>query len=194
MTGSALVARELFAGAAVLRRLAAPRPARAIAAFAAALAECYRRGGKVLAFGNGGSAGDAQHFVTELVVRLRRDRPPLRALALTTNTLLLTAAANDYGYRAVFTRQVDAWAEPGDVVVALSTSGTSPNVVVAARLARRRGAVVVGLTGRGGGTLKPLCHLWLGVPTAETAHVQEGHLAILHAACRQVETILFPGR
>lgn len=191
MRAAARIRRELRADAAALTALARPAAAGKVAAAAAAVAQCYRRGGKLLAFGNGGSAADAQHLVAELVVRLRRDRPALPALALTVNPSLLTAAANDFGYDSVFVRQVEAHTAAGDIVVAISTSGTSPGVVKAAAAARQRGAVVIGLTGRSGGTLRRHCDHWLGVPVAGTPHVQVGHIALIHALCHLVEEDLY---
>lgn len=191
MARAAVVAtRELRAAAATLTALAKPSCVRRVAAAAAAVAAAYRAGGQLIAFGNGGSAADAQHLVAELVVRLRFDRPALPALALTVNPSLVTAAANDYGYDTVFVRQVEAHVRPGDMVVAISTSGTSPGVVKAAQAARRRGAVVIGLGGKGG-ALKRHCDHWLGVPAAATPHIQEGHIALIHILCRLVEDELF---
>ncbi|HNW91561.1 MAG TPA: SIS domain-containing protein [bacterium] len=183
--------RELRAAAAAMAGLAKPAAVRRLTAAADAVMASYRAGGQLLAFGNGGSAADAQHLVAELVVRLRFDRPALPAVALSVNPSLVTAAANDFGYDAVFVRQVEAHVRPGDVAVAISTSGTSPGVVQAAAAARQRGAVVIGLTGRTGGTLKRHCDHWLPVAAAATPHVQEGHIAMIHVLCRLVEDGLF---
>jgi D-sedoheptulose 7-phosphate isomerase len=144
-------------------------------------------GHKVLFVGNGGSAADAQHLAAELMGRFKLERRPLPALALTTDTSALTAIGNDYGYDEVFRRQVLAWALPGDVLVALSTSGNSPNVLAAAEAARALGAKVVGFTGQSGGQLRELCDACLCVPSSDTAHIQEAHIALGHILCGLVE-------
>lgn len=151
------------------------------------IAASLKGGGKVLAFGNGGSAADAQHLAGELVGRFRRDRAALAALALTTDPSVITAVGNDMGYEAVFRRQVEAHGRPGDVAVAISTSGRSPNVVEAVRLARSLGMVTVGLTGRGGGQLAGLVDHLLDVPHADTARIQEVHGLVVHVLCEIVE-------
>ncbi|MBI5016447.1 MAG: D-sedoheptulose 7-phosphate isomerase [Deltaproteobacteria bacterium] len=159
---------------------------------AEATAESLRRGGKVLAFGNGGSAADAQHMAAELVNRFRIDRPPLAALALTTDTSALTAIGNDFGFEQVFEKQVRALARPGDVVVGITTSGTSPNVLRGLAAARDLGCTCVGLTGEGGGALAGLCDVVFAVPTAETPRIQECHIAWVHGFCDLIDAILFP--
>lgn len=144
-------------------------------------------GGKILFCGNGGSAADAQHLAAEYVVRFRRDRQPLAAIALTTDTSLLTAGANDYGFEHVFSRQVRALARPGDLLVLHSTSGNSPNLAEAARTARGMGVGTVALLARDGGALKDLVDWALVVPTDSTARAQEIHLAIGHAVCEALD-------
>jgi len=165
--------------------------AEAHAATAAEIADRYaaalRAGGTLFFAGNGGSAADAQHIATEYVVRFRASRPPLRAVALTTDTSLLTACANDMGFDAVFARQVEAHGRPGDVLVLHSTSGDSPNVVRAAQSARARGVTVIAFLGRDGGRLKALADVALVVPSDHTARIQELHLALEHAICELVE-------
>lgn len=156
------------------------------------IAECLRKGNKVLVFGNGGSAADAQHFAAELVGRFGRDRAPLPAVALTTDTSILTAVANDYGFEEVFVRQVRALGHEGDIVIAMSTSGRSPNVIRAAGAARAAGAVTVALTGGDGGELATLADIAIVVPSSETARIQEVHLAVVHILCELVESSLFP--
>ncbi len=146
-------------------------------------------GGRVLVCGNGGSAAAAQHFAAELVGRLSADRAPMAALALTADTATLTAIANDAGFDRVFARQVDALARPGDALVALSTSGRSPNVLAAARAARALGCTVVALTGANGGELGPLADFLVAVPSATTARVQEVHELCLHALARALEEV-----
>ena len=155
------------------------------------LVDCLRGGRKVLACGNGGSAADAQHFVAELVGRMLVNRPSLPAISLTTDTSILTAIGNDYGYDLVFSRQVEALGRPGDVLVALSTSGHSPNVLAAIKAARTAGMGIISLTGNGGGAELALSDVWLQVGSVETPHTQELHTAILHSLCIAVEQTLF---
>jgi D-sedoheptulose 7-phosphate isomerase len=157
----------------------------------AALVDRYEvalRGGGTLFFaGNGGSAADAQHLATEYVVRYQTTRPALRAMALTTDTSLLTACANDLGFDEVFARQVEALAEPGDLLVLHSTSGESPNLIRAAQAAKARGVTVVAFLGKGGGQLAELADVALVIPADDTARIQELHLAIEHVICDLVE-------
>ncbi len=145
------------------------------------------RGGKVLAFGNGGSAADAQHLAAELVGRFARDRQALAAVALTTDTSVLTAIANDWAFDRVFARQVEALGRPGDVAVGISTSGRSANVRAGLEAARARGLATVALTGRDGGELGALATVHLNVPEPSTPRVQEAHRTILHAICELIE-------
>ncbi|HMB69241.1 MAG TPA: SIS domain-containing protein [bacterium] len=170
----------------VLDRLAS-ETAPAVAAAGQALGRCVRDGGKILLCGNGGSAADAQHVATELVVRYLADRPAIPAIALTVDSSILTAASNDLGFEQAFARQVEALGERGDALVAISTSGTSPNVLAAARTARDRGLVTVGLTGADGGTLKESVDHWIGVPSDHTPRIQEAHLVVEHLLCEIVE-------
>lgn len=157
------------------------------AAIAAKYEESLRGGGALLFAGNGGSAADAQHIAAEYVVRFQTNRPALRAIALTTDTSLLTAAANDMGFDEVFARQVEALGRPGDVLVLHSTSGESPNVVRAAQAAKARGIAVVAFLGKGGGAVRELADLALVVPSDDTARIQEIHLALEHLICELVE-------
>lgn len=172
--------------------LAAPAFLAAAAAVTEAWAKCLGAGGKVLLFGNGGSAGDAQHIAGELLSRFRYDRAPLPALALTVDSSVLTAIANDYGYEQVFSRQVAGLAKAGDVAVGLSTSGRSPNVVEGLRMARACGAVAIGFTGEDPRDMGPLCDLVLAAPSASTPLIQQVHLSTAHAICERVEARLFP--
>ena len=158
------------------------------------LVRCLRKGGRVYFFGNGGSAADAQHLAGEFVGRFTMERRALPAVALTTDTSVLTAIANDYGFDRCFERQVEALVRRGDVVVALSTSGNSPNVLRGAELARRRGARVIALTGATGGQLKALADLCLCAPAKESARIQECHITIGHTLCALVESALFGGK
>jgi len=154
---------------------------------------CLRDGGKILIFGNGGSAADAQHFAAELVGRFEHDRQGLPAMALTVNTSTLTAVANDYGFDRVFARQVEAFAQPGDVAIAISTSGESGNVLAAARAARDLGCKVVGMTGAQGGTLAEHADAVIAVPSQTVARVQEMHELCLHALAAELEKRMFSG-
>ncbi len=164
--------------------------AKTVVAIADQLVQALRRGNKVLLFGNGGSAADAQHIACELAGRFSRDREPLAAIALTTNTSSLTAIANDYGYDAVFARQLRGLVKKGDIVIGISTSGSSANVLLAIEEANRSGAVTIALTGQGG-KLKELAHYVLSVPSTSTPRIQEAHITIGHIICHLVEEELF---
>ena len=159
--------------------------------FAVKSAATLEQGGKLVFFGNGGSAADALHLAAELTVRLRGDRPGLAALALTTNPSVLTAASNDYGFEHVFARQIESLVVPGDVLVALSTSGNSPNILRGAEAGSRRGAFQVGLTGETGGALAGKVDLLLNVPSRDPQRIQEAHITIGHIVCSLVEQICF---
>lgn len=162
-----------------------------IAQFAERSATALAAGGKIVFFGNGGSAADAQHLAAELVVRLRHNRPGLPALALTTNTSILTAASNDYGFEQVFARQIEALVVPGDVLVAISTSGASPNILRGAQAGKKAGAFVVGMTGETGGVLAVQVDLLINVPSRDPQRIQEAHITIGHIVCSLVEQIRF---
>jgi D-sedoheptulose 7-phosphate isomerase len=156
------------------------------------IADAFKANGKLLVFGNGGSAADAQHIAGELVNRFLQERKALPAIALTTDGGVLTCIANDTGFENVFARQVEALGTKGDVCLAISTSGTSPNVTVACEQARKQGIVVVGLLGRDGGKVAALCDLALIVPSDDTQRIQETHNLIGHIICELVEGLLFP--
>ena len=162
-----------------------------IAEMVTLLVETFNNGGKLLVMGNGGSAADAQHFVAEIVGRFKIERRGLPAIALSTDTSILTAIGNDYGFEKVFRRQIEALAAPGDMVVGISTSGNSPNVLQALELAREKGCRTVGLLGKDGGSIKDLCDLALIVPTDDTPRVQEGHITIIHIVCDLLEKTMF---
>ncbi len=155
------------------------------------IVEAYRKKKKVLLFGNGGSAADAQHIAGELVNRLHLEREALPAIALTTDSSVLTSIANDYDYSRIFARQVEALASQGDVVIGISTSGGSLNVIEAIRAAKEKGAKTVGFTGKEGGKLAELVDFVISVPSDETPRVQESHITILHIICCLVERELF---
>ncbi|HKP85925.1 MAG TPA: D-sedoheptulose 7-phosphate isomerase [Blastocatellia bacterium] len=166
--------------------------AEAVALAARLLIESIHAGGKVLVFGNGGSAADAQHIAAELVNRLNYDRPPIAAIALTTDTSILTSVANDLAFDELFERQLRALARAGDVAIAISTSGNSPNVLRAVEAARELGVKTIGLTGREGGKLAPLVDLALIVETESTQHIQETHITIGHILCELIEEAIYP--
>jgi D-sedoheptulose 7-phosphate isomerase len=153
------------------------------------LVKSLQAGGKVMVCGNGGSAADAQHFAAELVGRFEVDRRAIPAVALTADSSVLTAIANDTGFEQVFARQVEALARPGDVLIGISTSGCSENVLAAARAARARDCVIIGLTGAGGGLMVDLCDLLIAVPSSSVARIQEIHILCLHALASQVEAV-----
>ena len=175
--------------ASLLQRVAAEM-APAIAEVAERMIACLRGGGKIALCGNGGSASQAQHLAGELIGRFRRERPAYAGLALTTDTAILTALGNDYGYEEVFRRQVEGLLRPGDLLIALSTSGNAENILRAVAEANQRGVVTVGFTGEGGGRLADLADLCLRVPNPQTSTVQEAHLAIGHLLCELVEAAL----
>lgn len=159
---------------------------------AAACIEALQRGNKILFAGNGGSAADSQHLAGELVSRFAYDRPGLPAFALTTDTSVLTAIGNDYGYEKLFSRQVQAVGAKGDVLVAFSTSGRSPNILAALREARARGLFTIGMTGLRGDAMAADCDCLVKVPSAETPKIQEGHITLGHILCGLVERACFP--
>jgi D-sedoheptulose 7-phosphate isomerase len=156
-------------------------------AIAAAIIAALRSGNKLLVIGNGGSAADAQHIAAEIVGRYKQDRPAWTAIALTTDTSALTAIANDYGFEQVFARQVEGLGRRGDVLLALSTSGRSPNILAALRSARERGLVTIGFTGSRGEALGALCDHLLVSPSDDTPVVQQIHLAVAHGICDEIE-------
>jgi D-sedoheptulose 7-phosphate isomerase len=177
----------VLADAIALHRQCAAADLQPVYGAATLIVDAFRAGGKLLVFGNGGSAADAQHVAAELVGRFERVRQPLAAIALTADTSVMTSVANDEGYAEVFVRQVEALGRSGDVVLAISTSGRSPNVVAALRTARARGLMTIGLTGGNGGEAGPLCDVHVNVPADNTARVQEVHRTLLHAICGLVE-------
>jgi D-sedoheptulose 7-phosphate isomerase len=156
-------------------------------AIASAMIAALRAGNKILLIGNGGSAADAQHIAAEIIGRYKQDRPAYAALALTTDTSALTAIANDYGFEQVFARQIEGLGQRGDVLLAFSTSGRSPNILAALRTARERGLVTIGFTGSKGQSLGALCDHLLVSPSDETQVIQQIHLTVAHGICDQIE-------
>jgi D-sedoheptulose 7-phosphate isomerase len=174
-----LVRRQLNEGARVKQALA-DQSADRIVEMAGHVIACIRRGGKILFCGNGGSAADAQHLAAELVGRFGRGRPPLAAIALTTDTSVLTCLSNDYGFEDVFSKQVEAHGRGGDILVGISTSGTSKNILRAVKIARRQGLTTLVLVGSGGGSLARIADLALHVPHDNSQRIQEAHIAVGH--------------
>ncbi len=162
--------------------LSAPFEAMLMAATA-----CIKSGGKIMFFGNGGSAADAQHLATELTVRYKTNRAPIAAIALTTDSSALTAIGNDFGFEHLFARQVAALGKKGDIAIGISTSGNSPNVINAFAEARKMGVTTVGFTGKTGGNLAPLCDILLNVPATTTARIQEMHITLGQMLCGALE-------
>jgi len=158
-----------------------------IAKIANLISKSIASGGKLILFGNGGSAGDAQHIAAELLGRFELERPAFPAIALTTNSSTLTAIANDYGYEQIFSRQIQGLANAGDVVIGISTSGNSPNVLEAIRIAKEKGAIPIGMTGEKGGQLALECTYCFQVPSSRTARIQESHIMIGHLLCLLIE-------
>jgi D-sedoheptulose 7-phosphate isomerase len=181
---------QTLAEAARLHQACMPAAGPAAAA-ADAMIAALRSGGRILACGNGGSASDAQHFAAELVGRFERERAAMAAIALTTDTSILTALANDYDYTCVFARQIEALGRPGDVVLGLSTSGGSANVLAAFDAAKAGGLTTVAMTGRDGGAVGRAADIHVNVPSASTARVQEVHRTLLHAMCALIERELY---
>ncbi len=179
--------RQRFDEAARTIQAAGQALAGPIARAAELLVESYRSGGGVLLFGNGGSAADAQHVAGDLVGRFLRERRGLRAIALTADASVMTSLANDYGYEAVFARQVEAHGRPGDVAIGISTSGNSPNVVEGLRKARQLGLATIALTGAGGGACAELADVLLAVPDKHTPRIQQAQQVIYHVLCELVE-------
>jgi len=183
-----------FADSARLKQEAAPLLSSPVARAVVLMSAALKAGGKILACGNGGSAADAQHFAAELVNRFERERPPLAGLALTTDSSGLTSIGNDYGFEQVFEKQLRAFARRGDVLLAISTSGNSANVLAALRAARELGMPVVALTGNGGGAMAALLgpdDVHVCVPHTRTMRIQEVHVLVLHCLCDGIDSQLF---
>jgi D-sedoheptulose 7-phosphate isomerase len=192
---SNLVREKLLEGLSVTEAVARDTALHATLTQAAeATAAALKSGHKLMVAGNGGSAADAQHLVAEFVSRLVEDRPAMRAVALTTDSSILTAVGNDYGFERVFARQIEALGQPGDVFLAISTSGNSPNVLRALEQSRAMGIATIGLTGRTGGKMPPLCDYCLCIPSEVTMYIQQAHLALEHIFCMMVERRYFAAK
>ena len=189
---TAVVQKQLAQSVATLQAVLADASiAETLARVAELTAASMKAGGKLLVAGNGGSAADAQHLVAEFVSRLTVDRPALRAVALTTDTSILTAIGNDYAFDNVFSRQIEAIGAPGDVFLGISTSGNSKNILAALEQARAQGITTVGFTGNGGGKMAALCDHNIIIPSTVTMNIQESHLALEHIFCMLVERCYF---
>src|SRR5581483_26020 len=187
-----LVREKLIEGMAVVDAVVQDATLHATLADAAVVtAAALKSGRKLMVAGNGGSAADAQHLVAEFVSRLVQDRPAMRAVALTTDTSILTAVGNDYGYERVFERQIEAIGQQGDVFMGISTSGNSPNVLRALELSRTLGITTIGLTGKTGGKMRGLCDYLIAIPSDVTMYIQQAHLALEHIFCLLVECHYF---
>lgn len=186
-----IVLKSLKEGIKAKERFFTKKNVTKLASAAELIAEAFKAGGKLMVIGNGGSAADAQHLAAEFVNRFEIERPPLPAIALTTDTSILTSIGNDYDFETVFIKQIKAVGKEGDVLLALSTSGTSPNVVKAVGTASKLGIKTVALTGRGGGGLAERVDLVLNVDSNSTPRIQEVHITVCHMICELVDYILF---
>jgi D-sedoheptulose 7-phosphate isomerase len=180
------IAQAVFAGAVSLHERTGRHLGPTVVA-SLAMREAIQAGGRILVFGNGGSASDAQHFAAELVGRFMRERAAMGSIALTTDTSILTAIANDYSFRRVFVRQLEALARPGDIAFGISTSGESPNVLDAIKYSREQGLRTIALTGRDGGSIGVAAEIHVNVPDQNTARVQEVQRTIMHVMCELIE-------
>lgn len=183
---------EVFEESARVKRAFVEAHGESMARAVEMVVEAFEAGNKILLVGNGGSASDAQHIAAEWVGRFRRERNALPAIALTANTSDLTAIGNDYGFERIFARQVEAHGQAGDILLAISTSGNSPNVIEAVKTAKDRGLRTIGLLGRDGGALSKSVDLAIVVPSKVTARIQESHITFCHALCEFVDSALFP--
>jgi D-sedoheptulose 7-phosphate isomerase len=183
---------EVFDESAQVKRAFVETQGEGMARAVAMVVEAFEAGHKILLVGNGGSASDAQHIAAEWVGRFRRERNALPAMALTANTSDLTAIGNDYGFDRIFARQVEAHGQPGDILLAISTSGNSPNIIEAVKTAQDAGLQSIGLLGRDGGELGKRVDLAIVVPSDVTARIQESHITFCHALCELVDSALFP--
>src|SRR3989338_2142273 len=187
-----IIAGILDAHEAAFRASFTPENIKLLEQMAEEITNAFKRGNKIMLCGNGGSAADAQHIAAEFIGRFKRERKSLPAIALTTDSSVLTALANDYSYETVFSRQIEGLGARGDVLIAISTSGNSKNVIAAAKKAKELGLTVIGFTGRSGGELKKHTDFNFSVHSDKTPHIQEMHTTALHAVSEAVEHILFP--
>jgi D-sedoheptulose 7-phosphate isomerase len=183
--------RTLVTGAAASLQQVAPALGDAVYPLVEAVVTAFRNGNKLLICGNGGSAADAQHVAAEFVNRFKIERPPLAAIALTTDSSILTSIGNDYSYDLIFSKQVEALGKPGDVFLGITTSGNSPNVLKALEVARAKGLVTAALLGRDGGRARALADIAIVVPLQDTARIQEAHFVVEHTLCELVDEVLF---
>jgi D-sedoheptulose 7-phosphate isomerase len=186
--------RQAFSDSIELKRRVLEVQGPLVVAAAGMLAQVFKQGGRVLIFGNGGSAADAQHLAAEFVNRFQVERPPLAALALTTDTSILTAVGNDYDFREIFVKQVQALGKPGDLAWGISTSGNSPNVAAGLETARKLGLKTLALSGGDGGPVAAAAEMALVVPSRDTPRVQEVHITLGHVLCDLVDFLLFPDK
>lgn len=192
MSNRSEIGSELKLAAEAAQHVLAPEYGDSVARAVEMLAECFAQGRKVLLFGNGGSAADAQHIAAELIGRYKRERRALAAIALTTDTSVLTAWSNDYTYETVFERQVEGLGQPGDVAWGISTSGNSRNVILGLAKARGMGLKTLAFTGRDGGAIAPQVDCCVNVPAKETARIQESHMITYHVICEMLDRIVAP--
>jgi D-sedoheptulose 7-phosphate isomerase len=187
-----IVQKQLAQSIATLQAVAADANiSNTLVTIAELTSDAMRSGHKLLVAGNGGSAADAQHLVAEFVVRLTDTRPALRAIALTTDSSILTACGNDFGFDQIFARQIEALGQPGDLFLGISTSGNSPNILHALEQAKKSGVTTIGFTGAGGGRMRDLCDHLIAIPSTVTMNIQESHLALEHIFCMLVECHYF---
>lgn len=182
---------EAFEESAAIKRQFAEKNRQAIVDLATRIAESFSQGRKLLLFGNGGSAADAQHLAAEFVNRFMIERPPLPALALTTDTSIITSIGNDYDYSEIFSKQIKALGTEGDIAIGISTSGNSPNIIKAIEAAKAQGILTVGFTGKDGGKLAEMVDMLFNVESKTTARIQETHITLGHVICELVDQILF---
>ncbi|MBU1042895.1 MAG: D-sedoheptulose 7-phosphate isomerase [Candidatus Omnitrophica bacterium] len=185
-----LIVQELLINSAQTIHAIAEKNTKQIVTISKTIIEAYKNGKKVIIFGNGGSASDAQHMAAELVGRFKKERKAYPAIALTTNTSTLTALANDYSYEYIFERQIEAFVQKGDIAIGISTSGKAKNVIAGLKKAKDMGAFTIGLTGEMGINLKKITDICLMVPSDDTARIQESHITIIHIICKLVEDAL----
>ena len=184
------LAANIFAEAAAVKDAVTEEHFNVIARIATTIAQTLKEGGSIYTMGNGGSAADAQHMACEMLGRFKKERSGLPVMSLTADTMTLTAIGNDFGYQAIFARQLEALAKPGDVVVGLSTSGNSPNVLAGLAVAKEFGAVTVGFTGSKGGQMKSVCDIHFAAPSEDTPRIQECHTIAIHIICELVEELM----